>query len=78
MDTYPVAVETKMQRFFGWLSDRIGRKPIIITACLVAAASYFPAVKALTHFANPAYEAALASAPISVASFSFSSSTARK
>ena len=51
----------------GWLSDRIGRKPMIISACLLAAASYFPVVKALAHFANPAYEAALASAPISVA-----------
>ena len=50
----------------GPLSDRIGRKPTIIAACLLAAASYFPVVKALTHFANPAYEAALASAPISV------------
>ena len=62
-----IGVTIPLFPFVGWLSDRIGRKPIIISACLLAAASYFPAVKALTHFANPAYEAALATAPISVA-----------
>ena len=50
----------------GRLSDRIGRKPTIIAGCVIAAIVYFPFVKALTHFANPAYEAALASSPISV------------
>jgi MFS family permease len=50
----------------GRVSDKIGRKPMIIGGCVLAALSYFPAVKALTHFANPAYEAALKSAPISV------------
>ncbi|MFN8751070.1 MAG: MFS transporter, partial [Betaproteobacteria bacterium] len=43
---------------FGWLSDKIGRKPIILTGCLLAALTYFPLFKALTHFANPALEAA--------------------
>jgi MFS family permease len=51
----------------GWISDRIGRKPTIVAGCLIGAVVYFPCVKALTHYANPAYEAALASAPITVA-----------
>ena len=39
--------------FFGWLSDRIGRKPIILTGCLLAALTYFPLFHALTAAANP-------------------------
>ena len=31
---------------FGWLSDRIGRKPIIMAGCLLAALTYFPLFKA--------------------------------
>ncbi len=52
--------------FFGWLSDKIGRKPIILAACAVAALTYFPAFKALTQAANPALAAAQESAPITV------------
>jgi MFS family permease len=42
--------------FFGWLSDRIGRKKIMMTGCLLAAVTYFPIFKAMTHFGNPALE----------------------
>ncbi|NDA46859.1 MAG: MFS transporter [Alphaproteobacteria bacterium] len=52
--------------FFGWLSDRIGRKPIILAGCLLGAVSYQYAFHQITHYANPALEAALASAPVSV------------
>ncbi|SIT50037.1 Major facilitator superfamily MFS_1 [Paraburkholderia piptadeniae] len=52
--------------FFGSLSDRIGRKPIIMAGCLIAALTYFPLFKALTHYANPALEAATQKAPIVV------------
>lgn len=51
---------------FGALSDRIGRKPIIMAGCLIAALSYFPVFKGITHFANPALESAQASAPVVV------------
>src|SRR5215475_266989 len=51
---------------FGWLSDKIGRKPIILAGFLLAALTYFPIFKAITHFANPALEAALASSPVTV------------
>jgi hypothetical protein len=40
--------------FFGSLSDRIGRKPIILAGCLIAAITYFPVFKMLTQTANPA------------------------
>jgi MFS family permease len=40
--------------FFGWLSDRIGRKPIILGGCLVAALTYFPLFTLMSKEANPA------------------------
>ncbi|WP_050466838.1 MFS transporter [Herbaspirillum chlorophenolicum] len=52
--------------FFGSLSDKIGRKPIILGGCLIAALTYFPIFSGLTHFANPALEAALKKAPVIV------------
>ena len=51
---------------FGSLSDRIGRKPVILAGCLIAALSYFPIFTALTHFANPALEFAQREAPVVV------------
>ncbi|MEW6345423.1 MAG: MFS transporter [Paraburkholderia sp.] len=52
--------------FFGSLSDRIGRKPIIMAGLLIAALTYFPLFKALTHFTNPALETATQKSPIVV------------
>jgi predicted MFS family arabinose efflux permease len=52
--------------FCGWLSDKIGRKPIILLGCLLAALTYFPLFKALTVAANPDLAAATASAPVTV------------
>jgi len=52
--------------FWGWLSDRVGRKPIILTGCLLAALTYFPLFHALTDAANPRLGAAAASAPVTV------------
>jgi len=49
---------------FGALSDRIGRKPIIMAGCLLAALTYFPLFAALTHFANPALDEAQRNAPV--------------
>ena len=49
--------------FFGWLSDKIGRKGIIMAGCLLAAVTYMPIFKGITHFANPAIEEARTSSP---------------
>ncbi len=51
---------------FGALSDKIGRKKIIMAGCLLAAATYFPIFNALTHYANPGLEAAQQKAPVTV------------
>ena len=51
---------------FGSLSDKIGRKPIIMAGCLLAALTYFPIFKAITHYANPALAQAQATAPVTV------------
>jgi len=52
--------------FFGWLSDKIGRKPIILVGCLLAILTYFPLFQALTRYANPALYAAQTAAPVTV------------
>ena len=52
---------------FGALSDRIGRKNIIMVGCLLAALTYFPLFKGLTHYVNPALEAYQQRTSISVA-----------
>jgi MFS family permease len=52
--------------FFGWLSDKVGRKPIILGGCLLAALLYFPIFNGLTVMANPALAHALDTAPVTV------------
>jgi hypothetical protein len=52
--------------FWGWLSDKVGRKPIILGGCLIAALTYFPLFGALTDAANPRLAAAAASSPVVV------------
>jgi MFS family permease len=61
-----LAIGTPFFVLFGWLSDKIGRKPIIMAGCLLAAVTYFPLFQALTHYANPALERAVATAPVTV------------
>ena len=51
---------------FGTLSDRIGRKPIILAGCFVAAVTYFPLFHSLTEAGNPALAQALRSAPVTL------------
>ena len=61
-----LALATPFFIFFGWLSDKIGRKPIIMAGCALAALTYFPLFGALTNAANPALARAQASAPVTV------------
>jgi MFS family permease len=51
---------------FGALSDRIGRKPIIMAGLLLSALTYFPLFRAITHYANPALADAQERAPVTV------------
>lgn len=61
-----LAIGTPFFVFFGWLSDKVGRKPVILGGCALAAVSIFPLFHALTRAANPALAAAAASAPVIV------------
>jgi len=49
-----LALGTGLFVFFGWLSDRIGRKKIMMAGCLLGAVTYFPLYHAMTNAANPA------------------------
>ena len=50
--------------FFATLSDKLGRRPIMIVGCLLAALLYFPMFKALTYVVNPALNQAQERAPV--------------
>jgi MFS family permease len=58
-----LALGTPFFILFGWLSDRIGRKKIIMAGCLIAALTYFPLFKAIAHYGNPALVEAGAASP---------------
>ena len=61
-----LALATPFFIVFGILSDKIGRKWIILGGCLIAAATYFPIFKAITHYGNPALERAIQTSPVVV------------
>lgn len=52
--------------FFGWLSDRVGRKPVMLFGMILALVAFFPGFHALTRAANPALAEAQAAAPVTV------------
>ncbi len=61
---------------FGWLSDRIGRKRIMLAGCLLGALTFIPIFRGLAHFANPALEEAARTAPVVVHSTAADDSSA--
>ena len=61
-----LAIGTPCFILFGWLSDKIGRKPIMLAGFALAVVTYFPIFQGITHFANPKLEHALAAAPVVV------------
>jgi MFS family permease len=61
-----LAIATPGFILFGWLSDKIGRKPIMLAGFALAVVTYFPLFQGVTHFANPKLEHALATAPVTV------------
>jgi MFS family permease len=61
-----LAIGTPFFIFFGWLSDKIGRKPIILAGCALAMVTYFPLFHALTNAVNPALNAAIEKSPVTV------------
>ncbi len=62
-----LALGTPFFIFFGWLSDKVGRKPIILAGCALAALTYFPAFQMLTTAANPAMAKAQQNAAVIMA-----------
>ncbi len=50
----------------GKIADRIGRKPQVMIGCLIAALTFFPIFRGLTHYANPQIEAAQTNSPVVV------------
>jgi MFS family permease len=48
--------------FWGWLSDKIGRKRIMMAGCLIAACSYIPIYKAMVYYAG--YDGIIGDAPV--------------
>ncbi|RJF95714.1 MFS transporter [Noviherbaspirillum saxi] len=63
-----LAMATPFFVIFGWLSDVIGRKKIMMFVFLLAAVTYVPIFQGLTHYGNPALERAIATSPVTVAS----------
>ncbi|WP_395408745.1 MFS transporter [Pseudoduganella sp. UC29_106] len=61
-----LVIGTPMLVVSGTLSDRIGRKPIMMAGFLLSALLFIPLFKTLTHYANPALESAQARSPVTV------------
>ncbi len=61
-----VAVSVPLYLFFGWLSDRVGRKPVMLAGMILATAAAFPGFHMLTNVGNPDLAAASKTSPVTV------------
>jgi MFS family permease len=59
-----LAISTPLFLASGFLSDQIGRKKVMMTGCFLAALTYYPIFKGLTHYGNPELETAMETNPI--------------
>lgn len=57
--TWALVLSMPLYVLWGWLSDRIGRKPVIMAGCLLGAAGFWPIYHALVHYAQPLNRPAL-------------------
>lgn len=62
-----VLVSAPLYVFWGWISDKVGRKPVMLFGMILMLAAYFPGFHLLTRAANPAYAEALQGVPVVVA-----------
>lgn len=62
-----VLVSAPLYIFWGWASDKVGRKPVMLFGMILMLAAYFPGFQLLTRAANPAYAQALRDVPVVVA-----------
>jgi MFS family permease len=64
--TFALLLGTPFFIFFGWLSDKIGRKPILLAGCLIAAITYFPLFGQIAKTANPKLTSAIDSVKVNL------------
>ena len=61
-----VAVSVPLYLFFGWLSDRVGRKIVMVSGMILATVAFFPAFHLITHTGNPVLDRAVTTSPVVV------------
>lgn len=66
MVSIALVIGTPLFVLSGYVSDFVGRKPVMLAGCLLGVLTFMPIYKGLMHYANPSLEQAMASAPVVV------------